>query len=63
MLTFAVDLRTARNIALRVSWIDGASNIVADPISRANFSAFRAAAPHANALATICGVSPFLAML
>ena len=59
MLTFAVDLCTTRNICLRLSWIPGSTNVVADPISRANFAAFRAIAPSAAASPSPCSGSPF----
>ena len=63
MLTFAVDFCTARNITVHATWIEGVSNVIADAISRANWAAFRLAAPEANTHPTPCGASPFLAML
>ena len=59
MLTAAVDICTARRIALRVSWVPGVSNTVADPISRSNWRAFHARAPRANRLPTPASSSPF----
>ena len=59
MLTFAVDLCTSRNITLRLSWIPGTTNVVADPISRGNTAAFRAIAPSAAILPCPCTGSPF----
>ena len=59
MLTFAVDLCTSRNITLRLTWIPGISNVVADPISRGNTAAFRAIAPSAAILPCPCIGSPF----
>ena len=62
MLTFAVDLCSARNITIHVSWIPGVTNGIADPISRANFAAFRLAAPWAADFPTPCTGSPFTAI-
>ena len=59
MLTYAVDLCTLHNINVHVMWIPGVSNVIADPISRGNFAAFRLAAPGAAPYPTPCMGSPF----
>ena len=59
MLTFATDLCSAQNISIHVSWIPGVTNVFADPISRANFAAFRLAAPGEAISPTPCVGSSF----
>ena len=59
MLTAAVDIATSRNINIRTSWIPGSTNTIADPISRSNWPAFRALAPHAHHLPSPAPSSPF----
>ena len=59
MLTFAVDLCSARNISVHVSWIPGVTNVIADAISRAELVTFRQEAPQAATCNTPCQGSPF----
>ena len=50
---------TLIEVAAVVTWIPGLSNVVADPISRGNFAAFRAIVPSAATLPFPCPGSPF----
>ena len=59
MITSAISIATTHNFVLRVSWIPGVSNTIADPISRANWPAFRVAAPSALPHPHIPVCSPF----
>ena len=59
MITAAISIAITHNFVFRVSWIPGVSNTIADPISRANWSAFRVAAPSALPLPHIPIRSPF----
>ena len=63
MLTAAVDVSSARLSNLRFSWIPGASNLIADPISRFNWHLFNSRAPNANRSPTPNPLCPFHVLL